>query len=122
MSPRAQCDCPIYCRFCGARLRRDYVGHKCPTHNCQWQHGAGDGDGCMSGHSGKEEATVSDDYSLRSEILRASKNLCAGLAEPSKDEDLVRLGKLARSMRSTNKILLDALKHESEKEAPDGKS
>ena len=21
-----RCDCPIYCKFCGAKLRRDYVG------------------------------------------------------------------------------------------------
>lgn len=31
--------CPIYCRYCGAKLRRDTVGHYCPTHSCQWQHG-----------------------------------------------------------------------------------
>lgn len=34
-----QCDCPIYCRYCGARLRRDPIGHYCSTQNCQWQHG-----------------------------------------------------------------------------------
>ena len=30
---------PIYCKFCGAKLRRDSVGLYCPTENCQWQHG-----------------------------------------------------------------------------------
>jgi len=29
----------MYCRFCGARLKRDTVGKYCPTRNCQWQHG-----------------------------------------------------------------------------------
>lgn len=29
----------IYCKFCGAELVRDCVGWKCPTDNCQWQHG-----------------------------------------------------------------------------------
>ncbi len=29
----------IYCRFCGAKLKRDPYGKKCPTYNCQWQHG-----------------------------------------------------------------------------------
>ncbi len=28
------------CKFCGAILKRDDVGLKCPTHNCQWEHGA----------------------------------------------------------------------------------
>ncbi len=34
----------IHCRYCGAKLVRDLVGWKCPTHNCQWQHGAPDQD------------------------------------------------------------------------------
>ena len=29
----------IYCRFCGAKLKRDEVGMYCPTKNCQWSHG-----------------------------------------------------------------------------------
>jgi len=29
----------IYCKICGARLRRDSVGLLCPTRNCEWQHG-----------------------------------------------------------------------------------
>ena len=29
----------VYCKYCGARLRRDCVGRFCPTKNCQWQHG-----------------------------------------------------------------------------------
>lgn len=36
---KQSCPCPIYCRYCGAKRRRDFIGHKCPTHNCQWQHG-----------------------------------------------------------------------------------
>ncbi|MFA5187647.1 MAG: hypothetical protein WC551_14295 [Patescibacteria group bacterium] len=28
-----------HCKYCGARLRRDYVGQYCPTVNCQWHHG-----------------------------------------------------------------------------------
>ena len=35
-----KCDCPIYCRYCGAKLKRDATGHYCPTRNCQWQYGA----------------------------------------------------------------------------------
>lgn len=27
------------CRFCGARLKKDGVGHYCPTRNCQNQYG-----------------------------------------------------------------------------------
>lgn len=34
----------IYCKYCGAKLKRDYVGPLCPTHNCQWQHGVPDDD------------------------------------------------------------------------------
>lgn len=34
-----KCGCPIYCKYCGAKLKKDYVGHYCPTHNCDWQHG-----------------------------------------------------------------------------------
>lgn len=29
----------IYCRFCGAKLKKDHIGKYCPTYNCQWQHG-----------------------------------------------------------------------------------
>jgi len=36
---RKTCECPIYCKYCGSRLRRDWIGHFCPTKNCQWQHG-----------------------------------------------------------------------------------
>lgn len=35
-------NCPIYCKYCGAKLKRDPVGHYCPTHNCQWQFGVTD--------------------------------------------------------------------------------
>ena len=31
--------CPIYCIYCGAKRRRDIVGHYCPSLNCQWQYG-----------------------------------------------------------------------------------
>jgi hypothetical protein len=34
-----KCECPIYCKYCGEKRRRDFVGHYCPTKNCQWQHG-----------------------------------------------------------------------------------
>jgi len=33
-------DCPLYCRYCGARLKRDHVSCYCPTANCQWYLGA----------------------------------------------------------------------------------
>jgi hypothetical protein len=33
------CDCPVYCKYCGAKLRRDPVGHLCGTRNCQWRDG-----------------------------------------------------------------------------------
>lgn len=36
---KATCPCPLYCRYCGSKRRRDSVGHYCPTRNCQWQHG-----------------------------------------------------------------------------------
>ena len=36
---RKRCDCPIYCKYDGAKLRRDSVGHYCPTNNCMWRHG-----------------------------------------------------------------------------------
>lgn len=38
-----KCGCPIYCRFCGAKLKKDNIGHYCPTSNCQNQYGV---DGC----------------------------------------------------------------------------
>jgi len=39
---RPKCDCPIHCKYCGAQLRIDQVGHYCPTKNCQWsQTGSG---------------------------------------------------------------------------------
>lgn len=46
MSRPAKCGCPYRCKFCGARLVRDWIGHKCPTRNCQWEHGV---QGCTSG-------------------------------------------------------------------------
>ena len=27
------------CKYCGARLLTDSVGKRCPTKNCQWEHG-----------------------------------------------------------------------------------
>ncbi len=33
-----KCGCPSRCQICGARLRRDAVGHLCPTRNCQNRH------------------------------------------------------------------------------------
>jgi hypothetical protein len=38
--PRKKCGCPLYCKYCGAKLRKDVVGHYCPSKNCQWSHGA----------------------------------------------------------------------------------
>lgn len=29
----------IYCKYCGAKLRRDSIGQYCPQKNCQWHHG-----------------------------------------------------------------------------------
>lgn len=40
--PRKTCDCPAYCKYDGARLRRDATGHYCPTRNCQWEFGVPD--------------------------------------------------------------------------------
>lgn len=37
--PKLTCPCPIYCKFCGAKRARDSIGHRCRTHNCQWEHG-----------------------------------------------------------------------------------
>lgn len=36
---RSRGEPPIYCKYCGAKLRRDDVGPKCPSRNCQWEHG-----------------------------------------------------------------------------------
>lgn len=27
------------CKYCGAVMKEDSVGHYCPTPNCDWQHG-----------------------------------------------------------------------------------
>jgi uncharacterized Zn finger protein (UPF0148 family) len=32
------------CKFCGAILIRDNVGLRCPTRNCQWEHGSSEAD------------------------------------------------------------------------------
>ncbi len=29
----------VRCKYCGAKLERDEYGSKCPTPNCQWEHG-----------------------------------------------------------------------------------
>lgn len=29
----------IYCKFCGAKLKKDLIGLYCPTNNCSWRHG-----------------------------------------------------------------------------------
>lgn len=39
-------DVCVRCRYCGAVLKLDVVGHYCPTRNCQWQHGVA---GCPHG-------------------------------------------------------------------------
>lgn len=44
------CRCPLFCKYCGAKLRVDGVGHYCTTRNCDWQQGVDD---CTSG--GKRE-------------------------------------------------------------------
>jgi hypothetical protein len=31
-----------HCKYCGAKLTRDCVGLRCPTHNCQWEWGIPD--------------------------------------------------------------------------------
>jgi hypothetical protein len=36
---KKKCDCPIYCIYCGAKLKKDCVGHYCPSTNCQWSFG-----------------------------------------------------------------------------------
>lgn len=51
MTPKIKCQCPIYCRFCGAKLKRDIVGHYCPTDNCQEQYEV---KGCVIGSTGRE--------------------------------------------------------------------
>lgn len=28
----------VYCKYCGAKLKKDFVGKFCPTKNCQWQY------------------------------------------------------------------------------------
>jgi hypothetical protein len=43
MTPRRKNDgCPLYCKYCGARLRLDSVGHYCPTRKCKWRYGVQD--------------------------------------------------------------------------------
>jgi hypothetical protein len=29
----------IYCKYCGATLKKDFIGKKCGTRNCQWEFG-----------------------------------------------------------------------------------
>ena len=31
-------EAPARCKYCGAILRRDAYGLRCPTHNCQWEY------------------------------------------------------------------------------------
>jgi hypothetical protein len=38
----AKDDRRIYCKYCGAKLVRDIIGWRCPTKNCQWEHGMPD--------------------------------------------------------------------------------
>ena len=33
------CDCPYRCKYCGAKLDYDPVGHLCHTRNCTWEFG-----------------------------------------------------------------------------------
>ena len=42
MKHKKLCDCLIYCRFDGAKLKKDCVGHYCPTFNCKWHYGVDD--------------------------------------------------------------------------------
>ncbi|MFW9873510.1 MAG: hypothetical protein ACFFG0_10435 [Candidatus Thorarchaeota archaeon] len=32
----SQIDDFMYCKYCGARLKKDHIGKYCPTKNCQW--------------------------------------------------------------------------------------
>ena len=34
-----RCNCPTFCKYCGAELKRDPIGHYCPTKNCQFHQG-----------------------------------------------------------------------------------
>lgn len=36
---KPKCSCPIYCKYCGAKRKRDMYGHLCGTRNCQWEYG-----------------------------------------------------------------------------------
>lgn len=29
----------VYCKYCGAKLKKDHIGKYCPTRNCQWEFG-----------------------------------------------------------------------------------
>lgn len=29
----------IRCKYCGAKLKKDFIGYYCPTKNCDWQYG-----------------------------------------------------------------------------------
>lgn len=33
-----------HCKYCGADLLYDHIGPYCPTRNCQWEHGAFEGE------------------------------------------------------------------------------
>lgn len=48
-----KCKCPLYCKYCGRRRSRDWIGHYCKTENCHWQHGYAD---CYDGKSIKAMA------------------------------------------------------------------
>lgn len=36
---KKKCSCPIYCKYCGAKLKKDLIGHYCGTRNCNWEYG-----------------------------------------------------------------------------------
>jgi len=63
---KVKCNCPTHCKYCGARRKKDYIGHFCGTNNCQWEHGF---KGCFAGNpahgDSSQRSTATPDLPLK---------------------------------------------------------
>jgi hypothetical protein len=58
----------IRCKICGAVLKRDSVGFRCPTKNCQWQHGTDEVDAEAAAEKGGKMANPVRRRVVRTEV------------------------------------------------------
>lgn len=70
-----------HCRYCGARLKRDFIGQKCPTPNCQWQHGLSDEEDTPTKHS-KQSGHIAGFRLLRGKMKPGQCPECAVVHKP----------------------------------------